>query len=82
VKDGTVNLVKESREILQMMHVMADADGLVGKFSSTIDMIVYPLSFSMKHCAVPVVSLDLPWRHDWGRFAWDTHSVDQRAEIY
>lgn len=85
VRDGKVDLVAESKEILQMMHVMSDADGLLGKMSSTIDMIVYPLSYGKKQCQVPLKTLDLPWRHDWGRASKDysgRHFWQWKVEIW
>ena len=44
------------------LHLMARCDGLVGKFTSNVDRLVYALQTARRGCLVPYVSVDQsPW---------------------
>lgn len=51
-------LVKEYTEVLTEMFLLADCDGLVGKFTSNIARASYSLSFGQRGCAIPFISMD------------------------
>jgi hypothetical protein len=67
VRGGAVDFSADARSVLRDLFLIADADGNVGKFSSYIDRIALALGYGRSQCAVPTVSLDIPWCMDYSK---------------
>lgn len=67
VKLGLVNVTTDTREVLRDIHLLSEADGFVGKFSSNVDRIAVALSYGKKQCAIPHTSFDATWCTDFGK---------------
>ena len=64
--NGQVDLFESAQHTLREVFLAADADGIVGKFTSNLDRIALALSAGRKQCVVPYVSLDVAWCSDYG----------------
>jgi len=64
--EKNMDLQTEFREVLLDIHLLADTDGFVGKFTSNVDRIAYALNYGQRGCAVPFISLDAYWCNDYG----------------
>ena len=58
---GEVDPWEEFHGFLTDVLLMAECDGMVGKFTSSIDRLVYPLMVQRAGRPVPYYSLDTPW---------------------
>ena len=65
------------------VYALANADGLVGKFSSSLDSLAYALQTAHNTeggmCMKPYISMDAPWCFDFrpGSSPWcgDSHTL-------
>eukprot|EP00747_Dinoflagellata_sp_TGD_P157842 gnl/TRDRNA2_/TRDRNA2_177776_c2_seq14.p1 gnl/TRDRNA2_/TRDRNA2_177776_c2~~gnl/TRDRNA2_/TRDRNA2_177776_c2_seq14.p1 ORF type:complete len:267 (-),score=18.24 gnl/TRDRNA2_/TRDRNA2_177776_c2_seq14:343-1143(-) len=58
-------VAKEAREVLLDVHMLADTDGFIGQFTSSMARLAYSLSFGRRGCAIPLASLDSLWCNDF-----------------
>ena len=63
---GLVDPTLDTREVLRDIHLLAEADAFIGKYSSNVDRIAIALSYGKKQCAIPYVSFDSPWCTNFG----------------
>ena len=74
---------QEFREYMLDVYALANADGLVGKFSSSLDSLAYALQTAHNTeggmCMKPYISMDAPWCFDFrpGSSPWcgDSHTL-------
>ena len=66
----------EAQNTLVDIHLMAEGDMFVGKFTSNIDRLVYSFLVAKKKSLVPYVSLDSSWCMDHGQRAGTSFSGD------
>jgi hypothetical protein len=64
-----------TRHVLRELFLLADADGLVGKASSAFFRTALELGVGRSQCAVPFISLDVPWSSN-GMFRNGTSTAD------
>lgn len=57
----TDDMIGDFADYVEDLTLFAQADGMIGKFTSTFERIALPLSYGLKGCAVPYYSLDSSW---------------------
>ncbi len=67
LKAGVMDNFKEAQSALVDLHLLAEGDAFVGKFTSNLDRIAFSLLSARQKGLVPYMSLDSKWCSDWGR---------------